>query len=294
MDDRSESVFEPRKKGIVYWPTTFPGWDDRPRAGVERAFVTAGNTPELFGQMFRGALRWVSPSVPVVMVEAWNEWGEGACIEPDQQYRFGYLQQIASALGKTPPQPKVPTQRELDSWSVLTPEEVAAAKAIEGRPWQPKAPVYLEPGRNRQVPPAKLPLRIELRSGGAEVLTAGGNLERRDTNGLLFVSTSNDPQVYVRVPAIPITQIKRLSLYAEGAGDSGLVATMELFFLTALYPNSSAFCSAQLGPLRGTKLSVETSDIMGWNNFGTPLTSVRIDPGESPGTRVLLKSIEIE
>lgn len=42
-----------REKGIPYWPSVFSGWDDRPRAGLESAVVTTGNTPERFGAKFR-------------------------------------------------------------------------------------------------------------------------------------------------------------------------------------------------------------------------------------------------
>jgi hypothetical protein len=88
-----------REKGIACWPPTFPGWDDRPRAGAEKAFVTEGNTPERFGQMFRGALKFAGPATAIVMVEAWNEWGEGASIEPDKQYGFGYTQRWFAGHG---------------------------------------------------------------------------------------------------------------------------------------------------------------------------------------------------
>ena len=245
-----------REQGIVYWPTTFPGWDDRPRAGVAKAFVTEGNTPARFGQMLRGALGFVAPATPIVMVEAWNEWGEGACIEPDQQYGFGYLDEIARASGRTPARPRVPSPAEITSWSVLTPEEVAAAKTIEGQAWEPKKPIYLDSGRNRQTAPVKLPITLNLRAGAVDIQTYGGKIERRDGKGLLFVSESNDPQLVVRTPDIPSGQIKRVTLYADiPEGSSNTTVSLELFFHTALYPQSSAFCSAQLGPLRSRHAS---------------------------------------
>jgi len=283
-----------REKGIVYWPTAFPGWDDRPRAGVEKAFVTAGNTPTLFGQMFRGALRYAESAQPIVMVEAWNEWGEGACIEPDQQYGFGYLEEMANALGRKPSTPHKPSPQEIVSWSVLSSEEVAAAKAIEGRPWKPKPPIYLTMGTNRTVPRAKLPLALDLRQGGAQAYAGGGRIDQRDADGLLFVAESADPQVYVRLPEIRTGQITRVTLFAEVGPETKEPLPIELFFITALYPESSSFCSANLGPLLSGKVSVATSDIMGWTNFGTPLTGIRVDPGERPGAKVLLKRLVVE
>jgi hypothetical protein len=283
-----------REKGIAYWPTTFSGWDNRPRAGVEKAFVTAGNTPALFGQMFQGALKYTDPREPIVMVEAWNEWGEGACIEPDQQYGFGYLQEIAKALGRRPAKTRVPSKEEIASWTVLTSDELAAAKAIEGKRWDPKPPIYLETGTNRSAPPAKLPLTLDFRTGGVDLRAGGGRVERRDAEGVLFVSDSKDPQVYVRVPEVPISQVKRITVWAENGKETAAPVPIELFFQTALYPESSSFCWAQLGPLRPGKMSLATSDIMGWTNFGTPLTGIRIDPGEQAGQSVLLKRLVLE
>lgn len=282
-----------RERQIDYWPTTFPGWDDRPRAGVERAFVTDGNTPELFGKMFRGALKYTDPARPIVMIEAWNEWGEGACLEPDQQYGFGYLDQVAAALGRKPGEHRKPSAEEIASWSVLTPEELAAAKAVEGQPWQPKPPVYLDLGKNRRVSSVKLPLTLDLREGGAQIRTSGGKIIKRDEQGLLFESDSNDPQVFVTAPEVSIDQIKRITLYAD-CSSVGADVSIELFFLTALYPQSSAFCAVQLGPLGTGHVTVNTSDIMGWSQFGTPLTALRVDPGQQPGVRVLLRKLIIE
>ena len=33
-----------------------------------------------------------------VYIHAWNEWGEGAMLEPDEQEKFGYLQAIKNVV----------------------------------------------------------------------------------------------------------------------------------------------------------------------------------------------------
>jgi hypothetical protein len=72
------------------------GWDSRPWHG-ENNLVRFGRTPELFQRHVRDAKQFLetvpspTPVRKVVLVEAWNEWGEGAYIEPHSEFGFGYL-----------------------------------------------------------------------------------------------------------------------------------------------------------------------------------------------------------
>jgi len=71
------------------------GWDSRPWHG-ENDLVRFGRTPELFQRHARDAKQFLEtpspiPARKVVLVEAWNEWGEGAYIEPHSEFGFGYL-----------------------------------------------------------------------------------------------------------------------------------------------------------------------------------------------------------
>ena len=72
------------------------GWDSRPWHG-ENNLVRFGRTPELFQRHLLDAKRLLDsqpqkPDAPKsVIVEAWNEWGEGSYIEPHAQFGFGYL-----------------------------------------------------------------------------------------------------------------------------------------------------------------------------------------------------------
>ena len=83
------------------------GWDSRPWHG-DNNLVRFGRTPELFERHLQDARRMLDAQPPhprllkAVLVEAWNEWGEGSYIEPHQEYGFGYLDAIRQVFGDAP------------------------------------------------------------------------------------------------------------------------------------------------------------------------------------------------
>lgn len=75
-----------------FWPTVMPGWDRRPWL-KEDDLRRTGSTPALFEGALRDARAHVNAS-RIVMVEAWNEWGEGSVLEPSVEQGFGYLDAV--------------------------------------------------------------------------------------------------------------------------------------------------------------------------------------------------------
>jgi len=76
-------------------PGLFPGWDNTPRRGY-RGMVYLNYTPTLF----YNTLKCLSTNIDrdsYVYINAWNEWGEGCYLEPDQEYEYGYLEAIRKA-----------------------------------------------------------------------------------------------------------------------------------------------------------------------------------------------------
>ena len=79
------------------------GWDSRPWHG-DNNLVRFGRTPELFRRHLLDAKRLLEVRGPgpaplnMVLIEAWNEWGEGSYIEPHKEFAFGYLDAIRQTL----------------------------------------------------------------------------------------------------------------------------------------------------------------------------------------------------
>ncbi|MEX8519835.1 MAG: glycoside hydrolase family 99-like domain-containing protein [Leptothrix sp. (in: b-proteobacteria)] len=82
---------------LPYIVPASPGWDSRPwEAG--NAYFRLNSSPEKFQQMLTGARnilgRGKRSIMNIVMIEAWNEFGEGAYIEPTKKWQFEYLSSI--------------------------------------------------------------------------------------------------------------------------------------------------------------------------------------------------------
>ncbi len=78
----------------------FTGYDDTPRRG-QRATIVLHNEPRVFGKYLKEAMRKsLKEKNEYIFVNAWNEWGEGAYLEPDQRYGYAYLNQVKKALSQ--------------------------------------------------------------------------------------------------------------------------------------------------------------------------------------------------
>lgn len=72
----------------------FVGWDNTPRK-KEQGQIYSGNTPEIFGKYFsRQFSQAKEAGCRYLFINAWNEWGEGAFLEPDETFEYSYLECI--------------------------------------------------------------------------------------------------------------------------------------------------------------------------------------------------------
>ena len=73
----------------------FPGWDNTARKG-KKASIVEGNTPEKFGYYLD---KLSDKNIPII-INAWNEWAEGAYLEPDIKNQYAYLEKIKEVKTK--------------------------------------------------------------------------------------------------------------------------------------------------------------------------------------------------
>lgn len=90
---------------FTWFRSLVPIWDNTARYGAD-AFMVHGSTPRLFQQWLEHSIAHARANLPVdrrfVLVNAWNEWAEGAHLEPDSRYGYAYLNAIGRALSDQP------------------------------------------------------------------------------------------------------------------------------------------------------------------------------------------------
>ena len=73
----------------------FVGWDNSPRIGNRVKIIFEGNTPDKVEKYFTEQYRKsILLNNDFLFINAWNEWGEGAFLDPDEKYGLGYLEAI--------------------------------------------------------------------------------------------------------------------------------------------------------------------------------------------------------
>ncbi len=81
-----------KSKNIVLG--AFVSYDDSPRRGAQGTIVR-GASPEKFKKYMKELIQIAqTQDKEYIFITAWNEWGEGAVLEPDTQYEYAYLDVI--------------------------------------------------------------------------------------------------------------------------------------------------------------------------------------------------------
>lgn len=111
-----------RRQYLAYWreagkryrvpfhPNIMTAWDASPRSVQSDVYQNGEypygpvveNSPEVFEEtlrIFRQQILLRPPGERVITINAWNEWTEGAYLEPDEEYGFAYLDAIKRVFG---------------------------------------------------------------------------------------------------------------------------------------------------------------------------------------------------
>ncbi len=91
------SLANAKAGGMDYMPAAWTGWDDNARA-YGKSVRTVGNTAGRFREMCRLVRKYADPSLNMVIVEAWNEWGEGGYLEASKERGLSFLDAIRDAF----------------------------------------------------------------------------------------------------------------------------------------------------------------------------------------------------
>ncbi len=90
-----------RLPDFTWYRGVMPSWDNTARRGP-RAHVVVGSSPRCYQTWLRKlviqSLELAPVQEPLVFVNAWNEWGEGTHLEPDQRYGYAWLEATRAAL----------------------------------------------------------------------------------------------------------------------------------------------------------------------------------------------------
>lgn len=97
--ERSRAYKTPRYK---LFRGVCPSWDNTARR-KSGGTVFLGNSPQGYQEWLLNAVvetsrRFENPDERLVFVNAWNEWAEGAYLEPDQRHGYAYLEATRQAL----------------------------------------------------------------------------------------------------------------------------------------------------------------------------------------------------
>ncbi|HCT90059.1 MAG TPA: glycosyl transferase [Lachnospiraceae bacterium] len=78
----------------------FVDFDNSARAG-KNGLIFMGSTPQRFEKyLYRHLCLSRKEKKDMIFINAWNEWGEGCCLEPDERYGYGYLEAVKRALSR--------------------------------------------------------------------------------------------------------------------------------------------------------------------------------------------------
>ena len=136
----ARSLSEQPDPDYPLFPCVNPGWDNEPRrSGNGRVFAHA--SPRAYSDWLQASIAAAqrrNSSSPLVFVNAWNEWAEGAVLEPDTRLGFAWLDATRTALRQVVGVPPLPSRpcAIVHAWYVEVVDEIIAALHQSGMGWR--------------------------------------------------------------------------------------------------------------------------------------------------------------
>ncbi|MCD8100238.1 MAG: glycoside hydrolase family 99-like domain-containing protein [Oscillospiraceae bacterium] len=98
-DDAWKAILAHNPESNKCIPGAFVDWDNTPRHG-DRGRIYTGASPEKFEEYLKQLIVIAKEKYKkdMIFIDAWNEWAEGAYLEPDERFEYGYLEAIRNAL----------------------------------------------------------------------------------------------------------------------------------------------------------------------------------------------------
>jgi len=101
--DLATSSINGLSEKFINFPCIVPSWDNTPRR-MGSSTIFAFSTPSLYENWLYDACTFISKSVrdthKMVFINAWNEWAEGAHLEPSKNFGYAYLNATQRALSR--------------------------------------------------------------------------------------------------------------------------------------------------------------------------------------------------
>jgi hypothetical protein len=102
-DDLIRINLEKTNPSYKYFPGVTPSWDNTSRRKEGNAHVFHDSSPEKFEKWIDEVIKNYSPQSEdenFIFINAWNEWAEGAHLEPCIRWGSGYLEALKRSLEK--------------------------------------------------------------------------------------------------------------------------------------------------------------------------------------------------
>lgn len=98
----SDQLQKPLPDYVLY-RSVMPSWDNTPRRG-RKAHILINSSPEAYQRWLRSVtgetMALAEIQEPMIFVNAWNEWAEGAVLEPDKAFGHRFLEASRDGLGE--------------------------------------------------------------------------------------------------------------------------------------------------------------------------------------------------